>query len=102
MGGLADAGRAVALAVDGGRAGPAYNVVDDTPMGFGAHVKAMAEAFTTPKPLEVPTWLMRAHPYAHRMATTNMRVSHTKAKAELGWFPDRPGCAEGLRALARS
>ncbi|MFJ3633895.1 NAD-dependent epimerase/dehydratase family protein [Streptomyces sp. NPDC090112] len=97
---LADAGRAVALAVDGGRPGRAYNIVDDTPMGFGAHVKAVAAAFGTPRPLTVPAWLMRPFPYAHRMATTCMRVSNARAKAELGWAPARPDCVEGLRALA--
>ncbi|MGW6613565.1 NAD-dependent epimerase/dehydratase family protein [Streptomyces erythrochromogenes] len=98
---LADAGRAVALAVESGRAGQAYNVVDDTPMGFGAHVKAVAEAFAAPQPLNAPTWLMRAYPYVHRMVTTNMRVSNARAKAELGWTPRHPDCVEGLRALAR-
>ncbi|WP_328929242.1 MULTISPECIES: NAD-dependent epimerase/dehydratase family protein [unclassified Streptomyces] len=97
---LADAGRAVALAVEGGRAGQAYNIVDDTPTGFGAHVRAVAEAFATPKPLTVPAWLMRPFPYAHRMVMTNMRVSNAKARAELGWAPSHAGCAEGLRALA--
>ncbi|MFD7258615.1 NAD-dependent epimerase/dehydratase family protein [Streptomyces sp. NPDC059874] len=97
---LADAGRAVALAVEGGRAGQAYNIVDDTPMGFGAHVKAAAEAFGTPKPLSVPTWLMRPFPYVHRVVTTNMRVSNAKARAGLGWTPSHPGCADALSALA--
>ncbi|MFC9292686.1 NAD-dependent epimerase/dehydratase family protein [Streptomyces sp. NPDC057011] len=97
---LADAGRAVALAVEGGRPGQAYNIVDDTPMGFGAHVRTVAETFGTPKPKAVPAWLMRPFSYAHRIATTSMRVSNAKAKAELGWTPTHPDCADGLRALA--
>ncbi|MFD5618988.1 hypothetical protein [Streptomyces yangpuensis] len=100
---LADAGRAVALAVDGGRAGEAYNIVDDTPMGFGAHVRTVAEAFATPKPPNVPSRLMRGYPYAHRMVTTNMRVSNAKAKAELGRPPVTPtapkGCAHSPGAV---
>uniref|UniRef100_A0AAU2K1V6 NAD(P)-dependent oxidoreductase n=1 Tax=Streptomyces sp. NBC_00049 TaxID=2903617 RepID=A0AAU2K1V6_9ACTN len=99
---LADAGRAVALAVEGGRPGQAYNIVDDTPTGFGAHIRKVAEAFGTPKPMTAPTWLMRPFPYAYRMVTTNMRVSNAKAKAELGWTPTHADCADGLRALARS
>ncbi|MFJ6482558.1 NAD-dependent epimerase/dehydratase family protein [Streptomyces sp. NPDC091682] len=99
---LADAGRAVALAVEGGRPGRAYNIVDDTPTGFGAHVREVAEAFGTPKPMSAPTWLMRPFPYAHRMVTTSMRVSNARARAELGWAPDHADCAEGLRALAGS
>ncbi|MFD9412401.1 NAD-dependent epimerase/dehydratase family protein [Streptomyces sp. NPDC059989] len=97
---LADAGRAVALAVEGGRPGQAYNIVDDIPMGFGAHVRAVAEVFGAPKPVNAPTWLMRPFSYAYRMATTSMRVSNAKAKAELGWTPSHPGCLDGLRALA--
>ncbi|MFG2874906.1 NAD-dependent epimerase/dehydratase family protein [Streptomyces sp. NPDC048337] len=97
---LADAGRAVALAVEGGRPGQAYNIVDDTPMGFGAHVRAVAEVFGTPKPKDVPAWLMRPFSYAHRIATTSMRVSNAKAKAELGWTPSHANCVDGLRALA--
>ncbi|MFJ6758814.1 NAD-dependent epimerase/dehydratase family protein [Streptomyces sp. NPDC091273] len=97
---LADAGRAVALAVEGGRPGHAYNIVDDTPMGFGAHVRTTAEAFATPKPMSVPAWLMRPASYAYRMVRTNMRVSNAKAKTGLGWTPTRQGCAEGLRVLA--
>ncbi|MFB6614881.1 NAD-dependent epimerase/dehydratase family protein [Streptomyces sp. NPDC085524] len=97
---LADAGRAVALAVEGGRPGEAYNIVDDTPMGFGGYVKNVAEAFGTPKPLTVPAWLMRPFSYVHRVVTTNMRVSNAKARAGLGWAPSHPGCTETLKALA--
>ncbi|NUU24258.1 MAG: NAD(P)-dependent oxidoreductase [Streptomycetaceae bacterium] len=97
---LADAGAAVALAVEGGRAGEAYNVVDDTPLGFGEHVRLVAETFGTPKPMTAPTWMMRPMSYAYRMVTANMRVSNAKAKAELGWTPRYPGCADGLTALA--
>lgn len=97
---LADAGEAVALAVEGGRAGEAYNIVDDVPMGFGAYVREVAEVFDTPKPMNAPTWMMRPMSYAYRMVTTNMRVSNAKAKEELGWTPRHPDAAEGLRALA--
>ncbi|MBT2477687.1 NAD(P)-dependent oxidoreductase [Streptomyces sp. ISL-94] len=97
---LADAGRAVALAVEGGRPGQAYNIVDDSPMGFGAHVRAVAEAFGAPEPMNAPAWLMRPFSYAYTMATTSMRVSNAKAKAELGWSPAHANCVDGLRALA--
>jgi len=38
--------------------------------------------------------------YAYRMTQADMRVSNAKAKAELGWQPRYPSCADGLRALA--
>ncbi|MEV4238498.1 MULTISPECIES: NAD(P)-dependent oxidoreductase [unclassified Nocardia] len=97
---LADAGAAVALAVEGGKPGAAYNIVDDTPLGFGAYVKLVAETFGTPKPLTVPAWMMRPMSYAYRMTQASMRVSNAKAKTELGWTPRYPSCADGMRALA--
>ncbi|MFB6820243.1 NAD-dependent epimerase/dehydratase family protein [Streptomyces virginiae] len=96
---LRDAARAVALAVEGGRPGRAYNVVDDTPMGFGAHVRAVAEAFGTPAPMTLPAWLMRPMPYAHKMFTSSLRVSNARARAELGWAPRYASCVEGLAAM---
>jgi nucleoside-diphosphate-sugar epimerase len=99
---LEDAAAAVALAVEGGRPGEAYNIVDDEPFAFDAHIRAVADAFDTPKPMSAPTWLMRPYSYAYRMVTTNMRVSNEKAKAELGWTPRYPDCVTGLAALASS
>lgn len=96
---LADAGTAVALAVEAGQPGNAYNITDDGLLGFGAHVRLVAETFGTPKPPTVPTWMMRPMSYAYRMVTANMRVSNAKAKAELGWKPQYPTVADGLRAL---
>lgn len=97
---LADAGAAVALAVEGGRPGAAYNIVDDAPLGFGAHLRLVAQTFGTPKPLTVPAWLLRPMSYVHRVTQVNMRVANDRAKAELGWKPRYPSCADGLRALA--
>ncbi|MEU7118039.1 NAD-dependent epimerase/dehydratase family protein [Streptomyces zaomyceticus] len=97
---LRDAARAVAQAVGGGRPGEAYNIVDDTPMGFGAHVRATAAAFDTPRPLTVPASLTRPMSYAYKMFTTSMRVSNAKARAELGWTPRYADCAAGLAAMS--
>ncbi|MFI6871070.1 NAD-dependent epimerase/dehydratase family protein [Nocardia sp. NPDC050406] len=96
---LADAGTAVALAVEHGRPGQAYNIADDAPLGFGAHVEMVAETFDTPRPLRVPGWLMKPMSYAYRVTRADIRVSTAKAKAELGWKPQYPTVADGLRAL---
>ncbi|MFE5484754.1 NAD-dependent epimerase/dehydratase family protein [Streptomyces sp. NPDC056527] len=96
---LQDAARAVALAVEGGLPGEAYNIADHAPMGFGAHVRAVAEVFGTPKPLTVPAWLTRPMSYAHTISTTSLRVSNAKAESELGWTPRYRDCAAGLAAL---
>ncbi|WP_436790609.1 NAD-dependent epimerase/dehydratase family protein [Yinghuangia sp. YIM S10712] len=97
---LADGGEAVARAVEAGVPGQAYNIADDAPLGFGAYLTSVAETFDIPKPAPMPTWMLRPMTYAHRMLTTNMRVSTAKAKADLGWTPRYPTVQDGLDALA--
>ncbi|MET7697844.1 NAD(P)-dependent oxidoreductase [Streptomyces sp. NPDC005485] len=97
---LTDAARAVAAAVDHGRPGQAYNVTDRTPLGFAAHVHAVARQFGRPKPVTVPLWLTKPMSYAHTMMTTTMRVSSAKAERELGWSPAYPSTYDGLAAMA--
>ncbi|WP_406369404.1 NAD(P)-dependent oxidoreductase [Streptomyces sp. NBC_00647] len=96
---LADAARAVAAAVEHGRPGEAYNVADRTPLGFAAHVRAVAQEFGLPKPMTVPLWMMRPMAYAHVMMRTTLRVSSAKAERELGWTPAHPSAYDGLAAL---
>lgn len=96
---LTDAGRAVAAAVERGRAGQAYNIADSTPMGFGTHVRCVAEEFGLPKPMTVPLWLMRPLSYAHTIMTSTLRVSTAKAERELGWTPSHPAARDGLAAM---
>jgi nucleoside-diphosphate-sugar epimerase len=96
---LSDAGRAVAAAVEHGRPGQAYNVVDRTPMGFRGHLLCVAEEFALPKPMTVPLWATRPLSYAHTMFRATMRVSAAKAERELGWTPAYPSSRDGLAAL---
>jgi nucleoside-diphosphate-sugar epimerase len=95
-----DAARAVAAAVTRGRAGEAYNIADDEPVGFGTHFKAVAEAFGAPRPPTLPLWVLRAAPLIHTIMTTQIRLSTTKAKVELGWAPTYRSSLQGVRALA--
>lgn len=97
---LADAGQAVARAVTGGTPGQAYNIADDAPLGFGAYLRAVVDTFELPRPAAMPTWMLRPMTYAHRMLTTNMRVSTAKAASELAWTPRYPTVQDGLDALA--
>jgi nucleoside-diphosphate-sugar epimerase len=100
---VGDAARAIALTVSGGgAAGRAFNIVDDTPTSFGAHVRAVARSFGAPRPLTVPLWMLRATPFAHAMLSTNLRVANTRAKAELHWKPTYAGSIEGVAALAHA
>ncbi|NUR72577.1 MAG: NAD-dependent epimerase/dehydratase family protein [Hamadaea sp.] len=98
---LADAADAVVAAVEKGRPGEAYNIVDDE-IGFGGITREIAAAFHTPKPFTVPVWAMVVMPYLHVMLKTNLRVSTEKARRELGWTPTYPTVADGLRAEAAS
>ncbi|MGP3999079.1 NAD-dependent epimerase/dehydratase family protein [Streptomyces sp. 8N706] len=97
---LPDAGWAVVAAVERGRSGQAYNIADDEPIGFGGHVRAVAEAFGLPRPMTVPLGLLRPMSYAYAAMSTSMRVSNAKARDELGWAPTHRGSVAGLRSLA--
>jgi nucleoside-diphosphate-sugar epimerase len=94
---LASAANAIALAIENGRPGEAYNIVD-AEKGFGAMIHAIAHAFETPKPFTAPTWLMAVAPYMYRALHINLRVSSDKARSELGWRPEYATIEEGLRA----
>jgi nucleoside-diphosphate-sugar epimerase len=98
---LADAASAVVAAIERGRPGQAYNIVDDSRLGFGGMVRAVAAASGAPRPLTVPRWVTRLMPYAHMIATVNMRVSAAKAHEELGWRPRFATVGDGLREQAK-
>ncbi|MEV6006521.1 NAD(P)-dependent oxidoreductase [Streptomyces sp. NPDC051976] len=98
---LADAADAVALAVDHGRAGQAYNIAGAQPLGFAAHVRLTAELFGLPRPLTVPRWALRPMGYVHTVLGSTMRVDSTLARTELGWKPAHDTVPDGLAALVR-
>jgi nucleoside-diphosphate-sugar epimerase len=97
-----DAVTATVAALEHGRAGQAYNVVDDQPASWQEVFTAMAAAFDAPPPRELPGWLFRlTAPYvASFVIGASMRVSNAKAKAELGWQPTFPSYHEGIAAMA--
>lgn len=100
---LNDAVTATAAAVQRGRAGQAYNIVDDQPATWGQMADAMACALGVRRPLRVPCRLVRlAAPFlADQMIKTSMRVCNAKAKAELDWQPAMPSYRHGVPALAK-
>jgi len=97
-----DAAAATVAALERGRPGQAYNVVDDLPATWQEVYTAMAEAFGAPPPRRLPRWLFRlAAPYVASFAIdTSMRVSNAKAEAELGWRPAYRTYRDGIRAAA--
>ncbi len=78
------------------------DITDGTPVGFADHVRAVAEAFGTPRPMSVPMWVLRATPLAHSIMGTDLRLGNTRAKAELGWEPSWAGSRRGVRGLAEA
>src|SRR5262249_53442340 len=82
-----DAAAATVAALEHGRPGQAYNIVDDQPATWSEVVTAMAKGFGAPPPRRLPRWLLRLiAPYVARVAIdTSIRVSNEKAKRELGW-----------------
>lgn len=99
-----DAAAATVAAVERGRAGQAYNIVDDHPATWHEMFDAMATAVGAPRPIRVPAKVLRlATPFfADQMINTSMRVSNAKAKTELGWQPSMPSYLEGVTALAEA
>ncbi|MFF5973407.1 NAD-dependent epimerase/dehydratase family protein [Streptomyces sp. NPDC012769] len=97
---LSDAAAATVAAMERGRAGQAYNIVDDEPVTWGRMFDEHARAAGTRPPRRLPGWALRpAAPYfATLMIDTSLRASNARAKAELGWKPAFPTYREGVRA----
>jgi nucleoside-diphosphate-sugar epimerase len=100
---LDDAAAATVAALENGRPGTAYNVVDGTPVSWGDFLDEMARLVGAARPRRLPGWLVKlASPYAYSAMTSSMRVSNERAVTELGWTPRYPSYREGLRRVATS
>jgi nucleoside-diphosphate-sugar epimerase len=97
---LADAAAATVAALEHGRGGEAYNIVDDTPAQFGDVALEIAKDFRTKTPRTIPAWMTKPMPYLNCFLTGRWIVSNAKAKAELAWQPKYPSFREGVRADA--
>jgi nucleoside-diphosphate-sugar epimerase len=84
-----DVAKATAAALDNGRGGQIYNVVDDRPQSFGDYIRELSAGLHRPPPLPVPRRLFGlVAPYgAIAFGDTWLPLSNAKAKAELGWTP---------------
>lgn len=99
-----DAAAATVAALERGRDGEAYNIVDDTPATFREIITAIADSRQAPRPLVVPGSLLKLiAPYGGVVLNdVNMLVSNAKARRELGWNPRYPSYREGLRSTAKA
>ena len=96
---LEDAAVAVLDAIERGVPGQAYNIVDDRPLSFADHLRATATEFGLPKPMPVPTWLLKPMGLLSEMLRTDMRLSNAKARDGMGWVPRFPTVMDGLAAM---
>jgi nucleoside-diphosphate-sugar epimerase len=85
-----------------GRAGQAYNIVDDEPVRWADYLDTLASELGARRPWRVPDWVLRAIPYLHAIMTTSMRVSNAKAKRELDWTPAVSTYRAGIPLVARA
>jgi nucleoside-diphosphate-sugar epimerase len=99
---LDDAAAATVAALEKGRAGQAYNIVDDEPVRLADYLDALAAELGARRPWRVPTWMLRAIPSLHTIMTTSMRVSNAKARRELGWAPAVSTYREGIPLVAKA
>jgi nucleoside-diphosphate-sugar epimerase len=99
-----DAAAATVAALEHGRPGQAYNVVDDEPATWRDVFVTMAQAFDAPRPRNLPRWLFRLMaPYVAGFAIdTRLHASNAKAATELGWRPAFPTYREGVAAMVDS
>jgi nucleoside-diphosphate-sugar epimerase len=84
-----DVAKATADALDKGRGGQIYNIVDDRPQSMGDYARELSAKLHRPRPLPLPHRLAGLlAPYAATaFGTTWLPLSNAKAKAELGWIP---------------
>jgi nucleoside-diphosphate-sugar epimerase len=95
-----DAAAATVAALELGQPGQAYNVVDDEPVNWRDFTWALAGAFGTPKPWELPNHVLRlAAPYLAVMMASTLRVSNARARRELEWMPSMPTYRDGVRRM---
>lgn len=86
-----DVAKATADALDHGRGGEIYNIVDDRPQSFNDYIRELAGKLGRPRQLRIPRMAVNlVAPYAvTAFGDTWLPLSNAKAKAELGWTPVR-------------
>jgi len=99
---LEDAVSATLAALDHGRPGGIYDIVDDRAMSFSDVVATIATLVGAPRPRAVPLWVPRLlMPYFARVLSLHLELSNARARAELGWRPMYPTIREGMASALR-
>jgi 2-alkyl-3-oxoalkanoate reductase len=83
-------------ALEHGRPGEIYNLVDDEPAPVKVWLPYLAQQIQAPPPRRIPAWVARivAGPAAVMMMTESRGASNAKAKRELHWTPTHPSWRE--------
>lgn len=89
---LGDLVDATVAALELGRGGQIYNIVDDHPRPFRHLVNELALAHNRPRPPTLPRQLISlfAPYFAKAFGSVWLPVSNAKARNELGWAPAHP------------
>jgi 2-alkyl-3-oxoalkanoate reductase len=92
-----DAVEGTIVAMERGRPGSIYNIVDDEPFALGEFFKTAAKRIGAPSPRVLPQLILRfAAPTALAYAKLRLPLSNAKAKRELGFKPQFPDVLVGL------
>ena len=98
-----DAAAATVAALEHGRPGSVYNIVDDDPAPVAEWLPYLAEVAGAKPPRHLPLWLARAVGGEHMVVLMDEArgASNEKARRELGWEPRHHSWRTGFReALA--
>ncbi|MEH2557872.1 nucleoside-diphosphate-sugar epimerase [Bradyrhizobium algeriense] len=97
-----DAAAATVAAVERGKSGAIYNIVDDEPAQVSEWLPALAALLGARPPIRVPAWLGRLFAGEHlvSMMTEVGAGSNAKARQELGWRPAHPSWRQGFAEVA--
>jgi nucleoside-diphosphate-sugar epimerase len=98
-----DAAAATVAAVDRGKPGNIYNIVDDDPAPVKEWPPALAGMLRAKPPFHLPAWIARIVAGEHlvSMMTRSRAGSNAKAKTELGWQPAHPSWRQGFAEIAK-
>lgn len=98
-----DAATATVKALENGKPGSIYNIVDDDPAQVKEWLPALASIIGAKRPFHLPAWIARLVAGEHlvTMMTQVRAGSNRKAKAELGWRPAHPSWREGFAEIVR-
>ncbi|MCA6118487.1 NAD(P)-dependent oxidoreductase [Bradyrhizobium sp. WSM 1738] len=97
-----DAASATVAAIERGKPGEIYNIVDDEPAPVSEWLPALATVVGARPPIRVPAWLGRLFAGEHLVSMmTEVRAgSNAKARRELGWQPAHPSWRQGFAEVA--